>query len=314
MQVRWKGAGLAGITVASLVTLSLGVHRRGDRPDDEIRQSDADAETAAVGIRELRGRPGPWCARHTEAGGLDRAAPQGVRLPGGRRLLLPGGGRRRATTASRSPSTWTRTARTSPTATWRDAVRRRTRSTSPRTITAPAHLLGSSNDYRRGDGGCFAYTARDNGRTCHDIAVPFGFTRGPPTGRARQYWAGGGDTSSAFDTRGNAYFSCQVFNRGSAGQPQPRPLQRPSRVPLDRQRRGVVHFPGRAVAENPDVDAAAGNGSPGQAAADRRQPRRQPVPRPGVRDLDDVRGRRHRLHLSRATRPTTRRPGARRSW
>ena len=33
-------------------------------------------------------------------------------------------------------------------------------------------------------------------------------------GAARQYWGGGGDTSVAFDTKGNAYLSCQLFNRG----------------------------------------------------------------------------------------------------
>src|SRR5207245_1964456 len=31
---------------------------------------------------------------------------------------------------------------------------------------------------------------------------------------ARQYWQAGGDTSVAWDTRGNAYLSCQVFQRG----------------------------------------------------------------------------------------------------
>lgn len=45
--------------------------------------------------------------------------------------------------------------------------------------------------------------------------MPFSFTGGDTWGgAARQYWAAGGDTSSASDTRGNAYFSCQVFNRG----------------------------------------------------------------------------------------------------
>ncbi len=76
------------------------------------------------------------------------------------------------------------------------------------------NLLGSSNDYRRGDGGCFGYYSLDNGRTFQDVAIPNSFTRGAAYGSAREYWGGGGDTSSAFDTRGNAYYSCQVFNRG----------------------------------------------------------------------------------------------------
>jgi hypothetical protein len=81
------------------------------------------------------------------------------------------------------------------------------------------NLLGSSNDYRRGDGGCFGYYSLDNGRSFQDVAVPNGFTRaGAPYGGAqRQYWQAGGDTSSGFDTRGNAYYSCQVFNRGAGG-------------------------------------------------------------------------------------------------
>ena len=42
-----------------------------------------------------------------------------------------------------------------------------------------------------------------------------GFTRGTAFGGfARQYWQAGGDTSVAWDTKGNAYLSCQMFNRG----------------------------------------------------------------------------------------------------
>jgi len=43
------------------------------------------------------------------------------------------------------------------------------------------NLLGSSNDYRRGDGGCFGYYSLDNGRSFQDVAIPNSFTRaGPP--------------------------------------------------------------------------------------------------------------------------------------
>ena len=42
-----------------------------------------------------------------------------------------------------------------------------------------------------------------------------------PAGFAREYWQGGGDTSLAWDTRGNAYMSCQLFNRGTAASPNP---------------------------------------------------------------------------------------------
>ena len=84
------------------------------------------------------------------------------------------------------------------------------------------HLIATSNDYRRGDGNCFSEYSLDKGRTWNDTSIPMAFTRGvPPSnvrygdfGAARQYWEAGGDPSVAFDTKGNAYMSCQVFNRG----------------------------------------------------------------------------------------------------
>jgi hypothetical protein len=93
----------------------------------------------------------------------------------------------------------------------------------------PQHVLASFNDYRRGDGTCGVAYSLDGGRTWNDSTAPNGFTRGtdsvgpgqPPFGPfPRQYWQASGDTSVAFDTRGNAYLSCQVFMRGSQP-PQP---------------------------------------------------------------------------------------------
>ncbi len=92
------------------------------------------------------------------------------------------------------------------------------------------HLLASYNDYRRGDGTCGASYSLDGGRSWNDSTVPNGFTRGngsigpgqPAFGTApREYWQAAGDTSVAFDTRGNAYLSCQAFQRGKevAGNP-----------------------------------------------------------------------------------------------
>ncbi len=87
--------------------------------------------------------------------------------------------------------------------------------------TNPANLVASANDYRRGDGHCYTSYSNDKGKSWQDSTVPFSFTRGRPQddpsinfGAARQYWGGGGDTSVAYDTKGNAYLSCQVFNRG----------------------------------------------------------------------------------------------------
>jgi hypothetical protein len=79
----------------------------------------------------------------------------------------------------------------------------------------PDHLVASSNDYRRGDANCYSYHSSDGGRSWQDSTPPMGFTRGAAFGGfARQYWQAGGDTSVAWDTKGNAYLSCQTFMRG----------------------------------------------------------------------------------------------------
>jgi len=87
--------------------------------------------------------------------------------------------------------------------------------------TRPANMVASANDYRRGDGACYTSYSNDKGKSWQDSTVPFSFTRGMPAddpstnfGAPREYWGGGGDTSVAYDTKGNAYLSCQVFNRG----------------------------------------------------------------------------------------------------
>jgi hypothetical protein len=90
------------------------------------------------------------------------------------------------------------------------------------------HVLSSYNDYRRGDGTCGTSYSLDGGRSWNDSTTPNGFTRGNAGniqdgsfGTPRIYWQGSGDTSVAWDTRGNAYLSCQVFNRGEPTSPNP---------------------------------------------------------------------------------------------
>ena len=85
----------------------------------------------------------------------------------------------------------------------------------------PDTLVAASNDYRRGDGNCYTYLSLNGGKSWADSTVPMSFTRGDQFGTAREYWQAGGDTSTAFDTRGNAYLSCQMFNRGSPTSPNP---------------------------------------------------------------------------------------------
>lgn len=80
------------------------------------------------------------------------------------------------------------------------------------------NIVASNNDYRRGDGTCGASYSTDGGRSWNDATVPDNFTRGLGS-NAREYWQAGGDTSVAWDTRGNSYLSCQLFNRGAGTSP-----------------------------------------------------------------------------------------------
>jgi hypothetical protein len=87
-------------------------------------------------------------------------------------------------------------------------------------------VVASDNNYIRGDGTCGAHFSLDGGRTWSDTTIPNGFTLGTApdgstTGFAREYWQAGGDTSVAWDTRGNAYESCQLFNRGTVASANP---------------------------------------------------------------------------------------------
>jgi hypothetical protein len=87
--------------------------------------------------------------------------------------------------------------------------------------------VATFNDYRRGDGNCYGAFSLDGGKTWTDSTIPMSFSSGHPPaavsvgdfGAARQYWQAGGDTSVGWDTRGNAYFSCQVFQRGQPTTP-----------------------------------------------------------------------------------------------
>src|SRR5919201_5319782 len=81
------------------------------------------------------------------------------------------------------------------------------------------HLIASYNDYRRGDGTCGVSYSLDKGRTWNDATTPNNFTRNPVSAGStfpREYWQAGGDTSVAWDSKGNAYLSCQLFKRGPA--------------------------------------------------------------------------------------------------
>jgi len=78
----------------------------------------------------------------------------------------------------------------------------------------PRQMVAGFNDYRRGDGTCGTAFSSNGGSSWTDSTMPNGFTRGTAFGNvARQYWQAGGDPSVAWDSRGNAYYACQVFMR-----------------------------------------------------------------------------------------------------
>ena len=86
-------------------------------------------------------------------------------------------------------------------------------------------LVASDNNYIRGDGTCGSYFSQNGGRSWSNTTIPNGFTVGTTRDSlgnyAREYWQAGGDTSVAWDTRGNAYESCQLFNRGTVASANP---------------------------------------------------------------------------------------------
>lgn len=121
----------------------------------------------------------------------------------------------------------------------------------------PGHLVAGFNDYRRGDGTCGWAFSLDDGGNWTDGVAPNSFTRGTGFGGvAREYWQAGGDTSVAWDTRGNAYLICQTFMRGAGVSNNP---DQSSAVYVFRatQNKGASwNFPGRPVIEDFDTTGA----------------------------------------------------------
>jgi hypothetical protein len=120
----------------------------------------------------------------------------------------------------------------------------------------PAHFVAAANDYRRGDSSCLASYSSDGGTTWQDSGAPNNFTRGTAFGdNARQYWQASGDPSVAWDTKGNAYLSCLMFNRGE-GVTQNPDLSSGFYVFRSTDTGGASwNFPGRPVAEFNDFGA-----------------------------------------------------------
>lgn len=122
----------------------------------------------------------------------------------------------------------------------------------------PQNMVAGSNDYRRGDSNCYGYYSLNGGKNWRDSTIPMSFTRGDRFGKGilRQYWTTGGDTSVAWDTKGNAYLSCQVFTRGRPVSSNP-DLSSAFYVFRSTQNNGASwNFPGRPVAESGDTRGA----------------------------------------------------------
>lgn len=124
----------------------------------------------------------------------------------------------------------------------------------------PSSLVAASNDYRRGDSSCITSYSNDNGRSWRDSTPPMSFTRGDAFagGVARQYWQAGGDTSVAWDTKGNAYLSCLMFMRGQPVTANPDTSSGLYVFRSTASRGASWNFPARPVAE---FDDTAGSGA-----------------------------------------------------
>ena len=112
-------------------------------------------------------------------------------------------------------------------------------------------LVVGNNDYRRGDGNCYGAYSLDNAAHWNDTTIPMGFTNGTTFGGvARQYWQAGGDTSVAWDTKGNVYFDCQMFMRGGPPLTNNPDLSSAVYVFRSTHNNGASwNFPGRPVVE-----------------------------------------------------------------
>ena len=119
----------------------------------------------------------------------------------------------------------------------------------------PDQLVAASNDYLRGDGTCGAHWGHGADHW-NDSTMPNGFVRGGFVGSAREYFQASGDPSVAWDTKSNAYYSCQMFQRGPATANNP---DLSSGIYLFRStgNNGASwNFTGRPVIQDPDTTGA----------------------------------------------------------
>src|SRR6266536_2605390 len=119
------------------------------------------------------------------------------------------------------------------------------------------NIVAGYNDYRRGDSTCGISYSTNGGTTWADATMPNGFVRGTAYGnKPREYMEGSGDPSVAWDTRGNAYYTCLQFKRG-AGVTEDADQSSAFYVYRSTGTKGASwNFTGRPVAEHNDVAGA----------------------------------------------------------
>ena len=121
-----------------------------------------------------------------------------------------------------------------------------------------SQVVASFNDYRRGDGTCGTGISSDGGHTWQDVTTPNGFVRGDAFGTARQYFQAGGDTAVAWDTKGNAYLQCQMFDRGPGVTTSPDDSSGIYVYRSTQNGGASYNFPGRPVIQNADPSGSQG--------------------------------------------------------
>ena len=121
----------------------------------------------------------------------------------------------------------------------------------------PDNLVAGYNNYRRGDSTCGVSYSTTGGRTWADATLPNGFVSGAAYGGTpREYMQSAGDPSVEWDTRGNAYFTCLEFKRGSGVTEDPDQSSSFYVYRSTGTNGASWNFTGRPVAEHNDVAGA----------------------------------------------------------
>jgi len=121
-----------------------------------------------------------------------------------------------------------------------------------------SQAVASFNDYRRGDGTCGTAITSDGGHNWQDVTTPNGFVRGDAFGALREYFQASGDTAVAWDTKGNSYLQCQMFDRGAGVTTSPDDSSGVYVFRSTQNGGASYNFPGRPVIQNVDPSGSQG--------------------------------------------------------